>query len=85
MQRTINLEHNTQVLLNAVMDLETLTSNVYSMIREEFAPEDNVNDDTGQDLLDASNGLRKVLDDYLVDRYRTACMQVSNQGNTLTI
>lgn len=83
MQRKINLGNGTQVLLNAVLDLERLTNEVYSIVQDEFSHTSG--ETAGQDIINASSELRKVLDNYLVDRYRTACMLTANQGETLTI
>ena len=85
MERQITISKETQVLLNAILDLEKLTNDAYSTIREYLSPDDGVNDQTGQDLLDASNGLRDRLEHYLKERFYDAVMTPSNVGRQAVI
>ena len=85
MERQITISKETQVLLNAILDLEKLTNEAYSTIRSYLAPEDGVNDQTGQDLLDASLGLRDRLEHYLSERWFDAVMTPSNVGEQAVI
>lgn len=76
MKRTIALSDKTQLLYNAILDLEDLTSRVYGYVRDEFCPDDQPEDKTGEDVLNASNDLRDVIEHYLHDRINTSLMEV---------
>lgn len=85
MERTINLTNETQVLINAILDLDRISSSVYGYVRDNFT-EDSPVDPTGDDILTASNNLRDVIQGYLKDRFETAMTLTANiEGKQVTI
>ena len=80
MKRNIQLSEGTQTLVNAILDLERITGEVYSLIRKEFAKSDTPDDKTGDDLIEASDQLRARFDYYLRDRFNFEMSLISNQN-----
>lgn len=78
MQRKITLSKTSQVYLNAIIDLERLTSEVYSQVRESFCPEDSIDDKTGQDIIDASSKLRNIIQALFDDNLNYSLSLVKN-------
>ena len=78
MQRNITLSKTSQVYLNAIIDLERLTSEVYSQVRDSFSPDDSVEDKTGQDIIDASNKLRDIIQGLFDDNLNYSLTLVKN-------
>lgn len=85
MKRTITLSEGTQTLINAILDLESISGRVYSSVRDDLSPLDSVDDSTGSDIVEASNNLRDVFQYYLRDRFNFGMSQVSNQNGTQVI
>lgn len=85
MKRTIQLSERTQTLINAILDLESISGEVYSSIREDLAPLDSVDDSTGSDIVEASNNLRDVFQYYLRDRFNFGMSLTSNQNGTQVV
>ena len=82
MKRNIQLSEGTQTLVNATLDLERITGEVYSLVRDEFAKSDTPDDKTGDDIIEASNQLRERFDHYLRDRFNFGMILTSNQNGT---
>lgn len=80
--RTIQLSEGTQTLINALLDLEKVSGDVYQFVRAEFSKDDSVDDPTGQEVLDASNKLRDVIEDYLKDRFYYSLSLTKNLNGT---
>ena len=80
--RTIQLTEGTQTLIKALFDLEQVSGNVYQFVRAEFSKDDSVDDPTGQDILDASNKLRDVIEEYLKDRFYYSLTLTKNINGT---
>ena len=78
MERQISLSEETQVYLNALLDLEKITSEVYSLVRGKYSNDDRISDPIGEDILTASTEFRKVLNAYLTDNLNTNLTSVSN-------
>ena len=78
MKHEINLTEGTQILLDAILDLEQLSNSVYSFVRREFSERDSVDDETGRDIVEASLNLREVLNGYLRDQFNSAVTQTNN-------
>ncbi len=78
MERQITLSEETQVYLNALLDLEKITSEVYSLVRRKYAKDDRISDPMGEDILTASTEFRKVLNAYLTDNLNTNLTSISN-------
>lgn len=80
--RTIQLSEGTQTLINALLDLEKVSGEVYQFVRAEFSKDDSVDDPTGQEVLDASNKLRDVIEEYLKDRFYYSLSLTKNLNGT---
>lgn len=78
MKRQISISEETQVYLNAILDLERLTSDVYDVVRAKYSKDDQPSDPTGDDILKASSGLREVLDSYLHDNLNFNLTSIEN-------
>jgi len=85
MKRNIQLSEGTQTLINAILDLEQISGQVYSLIRDEFSKDDKLDDPTGNDILDASNNLRDVFQHYLRDRFNYEMTSLSNLNGTQAV
>jgi len=85
MKRNIQLSEGTQTLINAILDLEQISGQVYSLIRDEFSKDDKLDDPTGNDILDASGKLRDVFQYYLRDRFNYEMTSLSNLNGTQAV
>lgn len=85
MKRNIQLSEGTQTLINAILDLEQISGQVYSLIRDEFSKDDKLDDPTGNDILDAAGKLRDVFQYYLRDRFNYEMTSLSNLNGTQAV
>lgn len=86
MKRKIKLSEGTQTLVNAILDLERLTGEVYSYIRDEYVKDDSPDDRTGEEILDASSNLRDAIDHYLRDLFNfEMCLTANQNGEEVVI
>ena len=85
MKRNIQLSEGTQTLINAILDLEQISGQVYSLIRDEFSKDDKLDDPTGNDILAASGKLRDVFQYYLRDRFNYEMTSLSNLNGTQAV
>lgn len=65
MKRHLTLSEQTQVLMNGLIDLKEITDTIYTQVRILYSPDDSVSDGVGDDVLNASNELSSVIENYI--------------------
>lgn len=85
MKRQIKLSEGTELLLNALLDLEELSGSVYSFVRKDLTESDSPEDPTGNDIVEATNKLREVISGYLTDRVDFGLIQVKNISSDVAV
>jgi len=68
MTREIILSEETKGLVNALVDLNRVEESVYSYVRRTFSEKDSLEDETGSDIVKATDNLRDRIFYYLKDR-----------------
>lgn len=71
MEREIILSKDTKTLINAVADLNRASDLAYSYVRREYSLKDSLDDETGSDIVKATDNLRNLIFGYLKDRVLT--------------
>ena len=68
MTREIILSEETKGLVNALVDLNRVEESVYSYVRRTFSEKASLEDETGSDIVKATDNLRDRIFYYLKDR-----------------
>lgn len=66
MERKFTISEKTQILYNALMDLDDVIDRVYSFVRAELSPEDKF-DGIGDDVIKASGEFRHLIQKYITE------------------
>lgn len=77
MAREIILSEETKGLVNALVDLNRVEESVYSYVRRTFSEKDSLEDETGSDIVKATDNLRDRIFYYLKDRVLDGTNKIS--------
>jgi len=77
MTREIILSEETKGLVNALVDLNRVEESVYSYVRRTFSEKDSLEDETGSDIVKATDNLRDRIFYYLKDRVLDGTNKIS--------